>query len=119
MFLSTNIAKTLIRRTPNLSINKRTLTDAFGGISSIFGGNTTDDKEKKNSSTDSETSGDYELLSTPSELDGIQLLWEIVYCNKHETVVKSCLWFLVGLHLNLVTEDKQLTRQVREELIAS
>lgn len=98
-------------------MNKRTLTDAFGGISSISGGNTADVKEKN--STDSEASGDYELLSIPSELEGIQLLWEIVYHNKHETVVKSCLWFLVGLHLNLVTEDKQLTRQVREELIAS
>lgn len=98
-------------------MNKRTLTDAFGGISSISGGKTTDDKVKN--STDSEATGDYELLSPPSKLEGIQLLWEIVYHNKHETVVKSCLWFLVGLHLNIITKDKQLIRQVREEFIAS
>jgi hypothetical protein len=41
------------------------------------------------------------LESVPNALIGIQFLWQVVYKNTNEVVVKKAVLFLVAIHLNV------------------
>ena len=88
-------------------------------MSSISGGfDSSNDTNKNTENKDASNDFDYFVLSNPKDLLGINLLWEIIFCNNNDKVVESCLSFLVNLYLNLdESESKESFLNARSNMI--
>ncbi|KAL4498387.1 hypothetical protein ABPG72_013193 [Tetrahymena utriculariae] len=113
MFISLNLQKNYLQQQQIPKSNYT--TNVYGAICSMSGGPMNNNQSSQNEDQSSEF--EYLVLTEPLNLEGLDLLWEIVYKNGQENVIESCIDFLVKLHLHISTSSNINCGQIRQNFI--
>ncbi|EAS02785.2 ubiquitin carboxy-terminal hydrolase (macronuclear) [Tetrahymena thermophila SB210] len=112
MFISLNLQKNYLQQ-QQIPKNNYT-TNVYGAICSMSGGPM---NNNQSSNEDQNNEFEYLVLTEPQNLEGMDLLWEIVYKNGQESVIENCIDFLVKLHLHISATSNINCGQIRKNFI--
>ncbi|KAL4448730.1 hypothetical protein ABPG74_012819 [Tetrahymena malaccensis] len=113
MFISLNLQKNYLQQQQIPKSNYT--TNVYGAICSMSGGPMNNNQNSQNEDQNNEF--EYLVLTEPQNLEGIELLWEIVYKNGQESVIENSIDFLVKLHLHISTSSNINCGQIRQNFI--